>query len=131
MVHRRSWPADFVDLDEVAQANLEKTRGRWPERGIGTQGPPFRVGGGHLLDKDFEPEQQIPRKFTVQFVEVSEGDSVRVIIRRDGKQIGDTLTDNAYGADGYRFTMCSTCPPSGPGLVTRHSEIARCQTKGG
>jgi hypothetical protein len=39
----------------------------------------------------------------VRFKEVCESESVRVIISRDAQPIGDTLTDNAYEDDGYRF----------------------------
>lgn len=92
-----------LDLEDVAKANLEKTRGRWPQRGNQNQATLFDSHRTHLLDEDFPPDQQIPRKFTVDFEERREGDSVRVIISRNGEQIGDTLTDNAYEDDGYRF----------------------------
>lgn len=92
-----------LDLEEVAKSNLEKTRERWPQHSHENQGTLFASDRIHLLDEDFPPEQQIPRKFIVQFKEICEGESVRVIISRDGKQIGDTLTDNAYEDDGYRF----------------------------
>jgi len=92
-----------LDLEVVAKANLEKTRGRWPQRGSENQPTLFESDHTHLLDEDFKPEQRIPRRFTVRFEEKCEGDSVRGIISRDGKQIGDSLTDNAYEDDGYRF----------------------------
>lgn len=92
-----------LNLEDVAIANLEKTRRRWLQRGHQDQPTLFGAGRHHLLDEHFQPEQQIPRKFRVQFEEVQEGDSLRVIIRRNGEQIGDTLTDNAYEDDGYRF----------------------------
>ena len=92
-----------LDLEEVANGNLEKTRGRWPARGCDHQGRLFGSQRCQLFDEDFPTDQQIPRQFTIQFEEHREGDSVRVIISRDGQQIGDALTDNAFEDDGYRF----------------------------
>ena len=92
-----------LELEDVATANLEKTRGRWPDRSRENQGSLFDSDRSHLFDEKFPPEQQLPRKLAVEFKEVCEGNSVRVIISRDGQQIGDTLTDNAYEDDGYRF----------------------------
>ena len=92
-----------LELADIAQGNLEKTRCRWPERGRDVQGKLFDTDRSHLFDEVFQSDQQIPRKFAVEFREESEGDSVRVIISRDGQQIGDELTDNAYEDDGYRF----------------------------
>lgn len=92
-----------LDLEDVAKSNLEKTRGRWPAHGRDNQGTLFDADRSHLFDEDFPPEQQIPRTFVVRFKEECEGELVRVIISRDGQQIGDELTDNAYEDDGYRF----------------------------
>jgi len=92
-----------LDLEEVAKGNLEKTRGRWPAKALDDQGTLFDSDRGHLFDESFPPDQQIPRQFTIHFKEQCEGDSIRVIISRDGQQIGDELTDNAYEDDGYRF----------------------------
>lgn len=91
-----------LDLEVVATANLEKVRGRWPQRDD-SQGTLFDHNQPHLLDEGFEPEQQIPRRFTITFEEILDGQSAQVIIRRDGKQVGNVLTDNAYEDDGYRF----------------------------
>ncbi|QDT35960.1 nucleoside triphosphate pyrophosphohydrolase family protein [Stratiformator vulcanicus] len=92
-----------LDLEQVAKGNLEKTRGRWPEYALDDHGTLFDSDRSRLFDDDFPPDQQIPRQFTIQFKEQCEGDSVRVIISRDDRQIGDELTDNAYEDDGYRF----------------------------
>lgn len=92
-----------LDLDDVAKSNLEKIRGRWPAHGREKQGTLFDSCQGHLFDEDFPLDQQIPRRFVIHFNEKCEGDSVRVIINRDGQQIGDELTDNAHEDDGYRF----------------------------
>lgn len=92
-----------LDLDEVAQANLRKVNDRWTLHSKPSQQALFDPHSRHLLDEDATPPQQLPRTFTVEINEVREGDSVRVIVSRDGKQIGNDLTDNAYEDDGYRF----------------------------
>lgn len=92
-----------LDLDEVAQANLRKVNDRWTLHSKPSQQSLFDPNSRHLLDEEATPTQQLPRKFTVEINEVREGDSVRVIVSRDGKQIGNDLTDNAYEDDGYRF----------------------------
>jgi NTP pyrophosphatase (non-canonical NTP hydrolase) len=92
-----------LDLDEVAQANLRKVNDRWTLHSKPSQQSLFDSHSRQFLDEDATPTQQLPRKFTVEINEVQEGDSVRVIVSRDGKQIGNDLTDNAYEDDGYRF----------------------------
>lgn len=92
-----------LDLEEVAKGNLKKTRGRWPADPREDHRTLFESDRSHLFDEVFPQDQQIPRQFTIQFTEQKEGDSVRVIISRNGHQIGDELTDNAYEDDGYRF----------------------------
>ena len=92
-----------LDLDEVAQANLRKVNDRWTLHSKPSQQLLFDPHSRYLLDEDATPSQQLPRKFTVEINEVREGDSVRVIVSRNGKQIGNDLTDNAYEDDGYRF----------------------------
>ena len=84
-----------LDLEDVARANIEKTRSRWPTDADATK--------HKLFDDVFPAKEQIPRNFRVSFTEVLEGDSVRVIIAKDGEVIGDPLTDNAHDDDGYRF----------------------------
>lgn len=92
-----------LDLDEVAQTNLRKVNNRWTLHSKPSQQSLFAPHSRHLFDEDATPTQQLPRKLTVEINEVREGDSVRVIVSRDGKQIGNDLTDNAYEDDGYRF----------------------------
>lgn len=85
-----------LELDEVAQRNLHKIRGRWPQNGAGL---PLPIG-----DEAFPAEEQLPRKTSVRFVESNEGDATIVrLFGPDGKQLGNQLTDNAYEDDGYRF----------------------------
>lgn len=92
-----------LDLDDIAKANIEKTHFRWPETKTMNQASLYETERSHLFDEEFPIEQQIPRKFTVQFRELCEGDSRQISILRDETQIGNSLTDNAYEDDGYRF----------------------------
>lgn len=79
-----------LDLDEIAQRNLSKCEARW---GGSSDGP-------HSLDADAPPEQRLPRRFTVEFLD----DGKRVhIVGDNGDQLGATLDDNAHTEDGYRF----------------------------
>lgn len=83
-----------LSLGDVAKKNLEKTRARWlqPER----RAP--------LFDADREPSEQLPRRFEYRY-EYRDVDGKRkvVLVDQDGTLVGDALTDNAYGDDGYRF----------------------------
>ncbi|REJ65667.1 MAG: nucleotide pyrophosphohydrolase [Planctomycetota bacterium] len=83
------------DLEEIARANIEKTRSRWPTSD--------KAGQYKLFDDRFPLNEQFPRKFRVSFSEAPEGDAVRVVIAKDGEIVGDPLTDNAREDDGYRF----------------------------
>lgn len=81
-----------LDLDDIAAANLEKTRSRW------------LLGDADQLDTDFPPHEQLPRHGTYEFVpgEDAEG-RPQVTVYLDGQQVGDPLTDNTAAQDGYRF----------------------------
>ena len=77
-----------LDLNDVAQSNLEKIEGRW-------QKPESAPG---LYDSQLPNCQQLPRKFKYQFVEQRDNDRTVLIIRdvlRDNESVGDKLTDNA------------------------------------
>jgi NTP pyrophosphatase (non-canonical NTP hydrolase) len=78
-------------LEDIARKNLHKVRARWAAP-TGTQLALFDAGAG--------AGEQIPRHFVIDFGNDAKG---RVKITRDGKRIGDKLTDNNYGDDGYRF----------------------------
>jgi NTP pyrophosphatase (non-canonical NTP hydrolase) len=86
-----------LDLDQIAQANLQKTRARWL-RTRGAESSPYV-----LLDEGFPPEEQFPRTFSVKFTQEQLGPSTTVVLTWQGKHIGSRLTDNAYADDGYRF----------------------------
>jgi NTP pyrophosphatase (non-canonical NTP hydrolase) len=82
-----------LDLDEVAAANLQKTRGR------------FLSGGAtsDSFDADLPDNERLPRKFEVELVDCDGGVRRRVRVVIDGVPFGSELTDNAYDPDGYRF----------------------------
>jgi hypothetical protein len=81
-------------LEEIARANLEKTRARWL--------PPD--GRAPLFDEEQEPDEQLPRVFEYRY-EYREVHGKRkvVLIKEDNEPLGNELTDNAYEDDGYRF----------------------------
>ena len=84
-----------VNLNDVAKANLAKTRDRFGPALAGSQGAAF--------DEGFPENERLPESMTVTFVDKREGDNNVLRVSLDGSQIGDFLTDNAYEADGYRF----------------------------
>jgi len=81
-----------LDLDDIARANLEKTRDRW----LRTTSDPF--------DDQYPPAERLPRAGTFEFVaSVSDAGRPTVRVRHDRKWIGDPLTDASHVDDGYRF----------------------------
>lgn len=76
-------------LSDVAARNLSKTAARWL--------PPDRPRPA--FDRDFPPEQQLPRRFDVAFTR--EGN--RIQMHLSGEELGDPIDDNSYLADHYRF----------------------------
>ncbi|WP_404995383.1 nucleoside triphosphate pyrophosphohydrolase family protein [Cupriavidus pauculus] len=79
----------------VAQANVEKFESRWPKAGT-----PYQP----LFDESFSMLEQLPREFTMRFIEVGETEGVPYVIQQmNGVNIGDRLTDNRTEPDGYRF----------------------------
>jgi NTP pyrophosphatase (non-canonical NTP hydrolase) len=81
-----------LDLDDIARANLEKTRDRW----LRTTSEPF--------DDQYPPDERLPRAGTFEFVaSVSDAGRPTVRVKHDGRWMGDPLTDNSHVDDGYRF----------------------------
>jgi len=81
-----------LDLDDIARANLEKTRDRW----LRTTSEPF--------DDQYPPAERLPRAGAFEFVtSVSDAGRATVRVRHDGRWMGDPLTDNSHVDDGYRF----------------------------
>lgn len=86
-----------LSLEDVAERNLRKIRGRWHSAAEdGLFGP-------QLLDELCPEEERLPRQFRVELREFKEGDRTRVAVTFNGQPYGDPLTDNAYEDDGYRF----------------------------
>ena len=81
-----------LDLEDIARANLEKTRDRW----LRTTSEPF--------DDEYSPAERLPRTGTFEFIaSISDAGRPTVRVRHDGQWMGDPLTDNSHVDDGYRF----------------------------
>lgn len=89
-----------INLEEIAQENLSKTRDRWARRATQQALP-----GIHALsfDSEYEEQERLPRSFRMKFQESGDRSNPRITITQKGVQVGDRLTDNAYYNDGYRF----------------------------
>ena len=82
-----------IDLNDAAQQNLGKIRSRWPDD---RKFIPF-------FDNDFGEDEQLPRKLDVEFRQISRRGNDVVILRCNGLNFGDRLTDNIEHPDFYRF----------------------------
>ena len=81
-----------LDLDEIAQANIEKTRDRW------------LPSSSAALDSKWPEAERLPRRGTYEFVPTTaENGRPAVDLYLDGEKVGDQLTDASYVDDGYRF----------------------------
>lgn len=81
-----------LDLDDIARANLEKTRDRW----MRTTSEPF--------DDLYPPAERLPRVGTFEFIaSISDAGRPTIRVRQDSQWMGDPLTDNSHVDDGYRF----------------------------
>ena len=81
-----------LDLDDVARANLEKTRDRW-----------LRTSSD-CLDARYPEHERLPQSGRFEFI-ASTNDAGRptVRVRYNNAWIGDPLTDASHVDDGYRF----------------------------
>lgn len=78
-----------IDLDDVAELNAQKAS--------------FRRRDGRLTpfhDASYDENERFPRDFDIEFRPV---DARTSQMTRNGKQLGNNLTDNAHEPDGYRF----------------------------
>lgn len=82
-----------IELEEVADFNLQKTSRRWQQVSNG-------VRQLRLPDEGFPVKERFPRKMDVN---INEDGSNHVVMTIDGVHIGDPLRDNRYEDDGYRF----------------------------
>lgn len=57
------------------------------------------------FDANYPPKERFPDEFEIEFITYVEDNKnkLKIIDKRDGKLIGDPLTDNSYEEDGYRF----------------------------
>ncbi len=97
---RPAWHALFrvversgIQLREAAQMNLSKTHSRWPERRVYSA----------FFDENFPEEEQLPRKLEIELRHVQRANTGAVILRCNGLNFGDRLTDNIGQPDHYRF----------------------------
>ncbi len=90
-----------MNLEEIAQFNLAKTKSFWGYTQLDT-------ANYSLYDLDYDEVEQIPRKFCVKFDDsgISDAGFNKVRISVEGIEIGDPLTDNSFGDDGYRYHDC-------------------------
>ena len=81
-----------LTLEEVADFNLNKAARRWKPA-------PDSGGLGKLFDDAFPPNERLPRQMEMVIKE----DSGVAFTTINGTKFGDSLTDNSYEDDGYRF----------------------------
>jgi len=112
-----------LDLGEIAEANLRRTRDRYPRQPVAHQG-----GDLPLFDADYPAHERFPRRLTVAFAErrLPSGRAAAVLTLvsaepnafphgpitlaggklggfRVGAELGDPLTDNTRRVNSYRF----------------------------
>src|SRR5260370_9540575 len=73
-----------VDLRSAAEHNAQKIESRWPPRRAYVS----------LFDDAFPEEEQLPRQLDIDFRERSRGERKVVILRCNGVNFGDRVTDN-------------------------------------
>lgn len=85
-----------IDLEEIAEHNLNKIKDRFDSDSI---------DNFIIYDENYPAKERFPREFEVQFKVVNDKgkEKVRIINNKNGKQLGDDITDNSYQDDGYRF----------------------------
>lgn len=83
--------ASKLVFSDIVRSNLRKARGAFLE-----PQPEDLID----FDVDFQPEEQLPRKFEIR---VNQRSSGRSYLQWNGVFIGDPLTDNIDDPDGYRF----------------------------
>lgn len=85
-----------LSLSEVAELSVSKIKAHWLSDASKS---------AEHFDEGFPPHEQLPRKFTVDFLEVPhDGERPNeLIISMNGVHLGDRLTDNNHHVDGYRY----------------------------
>lgn len=90
-----------LDLDDIANENLGKLSERWPSPS--DRGPLLFPATGSSYDAAYKPEERLPSHLRIDFVEEVVAGQAKLILRQNGEQIGDDLTDNSHVDDGYRY----------------------------
>jgi NTP pyrophosphatase (non-canonical NTP hydrolase) len=85
--------ATGTQIRQAAENNLSKLESRWPSS---------RCYLG-FFDGDYPEEEQLPRWLEVEFRERVVRKDKTVIVRCNGLNLGDRLTDNIADPDGYRY----------------------------
>lgn len=85
--------AQDIELNDAAQMNLAKIKSRWPT--IQKFAP--------LFDDHLDEVEQIPRRLTVEFQQIDASGKKVMLLRCNGLNLGDRLTDNIGHPDFYRF----------------------------
>lgn len=89
----RSAASAGVDLEAAASGNTGKRLSRWPSE---REYEPF-------FDEGLPEEEQLPRHLELDFLERDRAGTPEVLLRCNGINLGDRLTDNAWGGDDYRY----------------------------
>ncbi|WP_061236509.1 hypothetical protein [Leptospira santarosai] len=82
-----------VSLSDAMEYNIKKIFSRWPTTRRYTK----------LFDEGYPEEDRLPRKITIEFKQTIEKPVPIVLLRGNGLNIGDRISDNIGQADGYRF----------------------------
>jgi hypothetical protein len=56
-----------------------------------------------FFDSSLKVNEQLPREFTVSFKESENSKTKLVIVKLNGEQLGDLISDNSYENDFYRY----------------------------
>jgi len=86
-----------MSLDEIAVENLDKIADRFSEEDSEKYVD---------FDEGFLDNEKFPDEFEIEFVPFEEDDGRQLVYikdNRNGKVIGDPISDNNYDDDGYRF----------------------------
>jgi NTP pyrophosphatase (non-canonical NTP hydrolase) len=82
-----------VDVKQAIAENVRKTTSRFSDE---------RIYGG-FFDEMFPEEEQLPRRLNIEFRERSHGQRSFVVLRCNGINFGDRITDNIQDPDWYRY----------------------------
>lgn len=97
---RRTWDSLLqicfeasIEPREAARLNIQKVRSRWPNDKVHHP----------LFDQTSPEEEQLPRQLEIEFRDRKYGNRHVMVLRCNGLNFGDRLTDNIDDPDGYRY----------------------------